>query len=31
MVVYWWPVWAVGFLLAGLTWWDGHRLAIGNC
>src|SRR6516164_11753256 len=25
---YWWPVWAVGLLLAGLTWWDGHRLAI---
>jgi hypothetical protein len=28
MLFYWWPVWAVGFLLAGLTWWDGHRLAI---
>jgi hypothetical protein len=28
MLVYWWPVWAVGLLLAGLTWWDGHRLAI---
>jgi hypothetical protein len=25
---YWWPVWAVGFLMAGLTWLDGHRLAI---
>src|SRR6516164_840009 len=25
---YWWPVWAVGLLLAGLTWLDGHRLAI---
>jgi len=25
---YWWPVWAVGLLLAGLTWWDGSRLAI---
>ncbi len=25
---YWWPVWAVGFLLAGLTWLDGHCLAI---
>src|SRR5262249_18107717 len=25
---YWWPVWAVGLLMAGLTWWDGHRLAI---
>jgi hypothetical protein len=28
MLLYWWPVWAVGLLLAGLTWWDGHRLAI---
>ena len=28
MLFYWWPVWAVGFLLAGLTWLDGHRLAI---
>jgi hypothetical protein len=25
---YWWPVWAAGLLLAGLTWLDGHRLAI---
>jgi hypothetical protein len=25
---YWWPVWAVGLLLAGLTWLDGHRLAV---
>jgi hypothetical protein len=28
MLFYWWPVWAVGFLMAGLTWWDGQRLAI---
>jgi hypothetical protein len=28
MLFYWWPVWAVGLLLAGLTWLDGHRLAI---
>jgi hypothetical protein len=28
MLFYWWPVWAVGLLLAGLTWWDGYRLAI---
>lgn len=28
MLFYWWPVWAVGVLLAGLTWLDGHRLAI---
>jgi hypothetical protein len=28
MLFYWWPVWAAGFLLAGLTYLDGHRLAI---
>jgi hypothetical protein len=28
MLIYWWPVWAVGLLLAGLTFLDGHRLAI---
>ncbi len=25
---YWWPVWAVGLLLAGLTWLSGYCLAI---
>lgn len=25
---YWWPVWLVGFLLAGLTYWEGTRLAV---
>jgi hypothetical protein len=25
---YWWPVWAVGFLMALITWIDGHRLAV---
>jgi hypothetical protein len=25
---YWWPVWAVGLLMAGLTWLDDYRLAI---
>ena len=24
---YWWPVWAIGFLMAGLTYLDGDRLA----
>ena len=24
---YWWPVWAVGFLLGVLTFLDGHRMA----
>jgi hypothetical protein len=28
MLFYWWPVWAVGLLLSGLTWLDGYRLAI---
>ena len=28
MLFYWWPVWAVGLLLVGLTWLGGHRLAI---
>jgi hypothetical protein len=28
MLFYWWPVWTVGLLLAGLTWLDDHRLAI---
>lgn len=28
MIFYWWPVWAVGFLLAGLSWLAGHRLAV---
>jgi hypothetical protein len=25
---YWWPVWTVGLLVAGMTWLEGHRLAI---
>src|SRR5947209_16524386 len=25
---YWWPVWAAGLVLAGLTWWGDHFLAI---
>ena len=25
---YWWPVWAVGFVLAALTYADGHVMAI---
>jgi hypothetical protein len=28
MLFYWWPVWVVGLLLAGLTYVNGHRLAI---
>src|SRR4051794_18350441 len=25
---YWWPVWAVGFLMALLSYFSGHRLAV---
>ncbi len=28
MIFYWWPVWAVGLLMAVLSWWSGHYLAI---
>ena len=24
---YWWPVWAVGFLMAGLSYWQNQRMA----
>jgi hypothetical protein len=27
-IFYWWPVWFVGFLLAVLTYFDGHLMAI---
>ncbi len=27
-VFYWWPVWAVGFVLAFVTYFDGGRLAV---
>jgi hypothetical protein len=25
---YWWPVWAVGFLMAGLSFWEGFQMAL---
>lgn len=25
---YWWPVWVAGYLMALLTYWDGHLMAI---
>lgn len=25
---YWWPVWAVGFLLSGITWFSDWRMAV---
>jgi hypothetical protein len=24
---YWWPVWAVGFLMAAVSWWQGDQVA----
>lgn len=27
-LIYWWPVWLIGFILAGLTYIEGTRLAI---
>ena len=27
-LLYWWPVWAVGFIMAALTYIDGHVMAI---
>jgi hypothetical protein len=24
---YWWPVWVVGFLMAGLSYWEGNQVA----
>src|SRR5262245_23371779 len=27
-LIYWWPVWLVGFILAGLTYAEGNRLAV---
>ena len=25
---YWWPVWAVGFIAAGLSYWQGYQMAL---
>ena len=27
-LMYWWPVWAVSFLLAALTYFDGYQMAV---
>jgi hypothetical protein len=27
MLLYWWPVWLCGFIMAGITWYDGWLLA----
>lgn len=28
-LVYWWPVWVVGYVMAGLTHWQGQQVQIG--
>jgi len=27
---YWWPVWAVGYVMAFLTWFNGGAVSFGN-
>src|SRR5690349_21835338 len=27
-ILYWWPIWALGFLFAALTYADGHVMAV---
>lgn len=29
-LVYWWPVWAVGYLMAILTYWQGEQVQVGQ-
>lgn len=29
-LVYWWPVWVVGYVMALLTWLDGQRIEFGG-
>lgn len=29
-LVYWWPVWVVGYVMAGLTWWYGADVPVGE-
>jgi hypothetical protein len=28
-LVYWWPMWLIGYVMAGLTYWKGHQYQIG--
>src|SRR5579859_5371955 len=25
---YWWPVWLLGFIMAGITWYEDHQMAV---
>jgi hypothetical protein len=27
---YWWPVWVLGYVFAGITWWYGDTMQIGD-
>lgn len=29
-LVYWWPVWVVGYVMYALTWWYGEPLTVGG-
>jgi hypothetical protein len=29
-LVYWWPVWVFGYLMAMITWFGGEQITIGN-
>ncbi len=29
-LVYWWPIWLVGYVMAALTWWYGETLTVGG-
>lgn len=29
-LVYWWPVWVAGYVMAGLTWWYGNPHQVGG-
>jgi hypothetical protein len=28
MLFYWWPIWVIGFIMAGITWYEDSRLAV---
>ncbi len=29
-LIYWWPVWVMGYILAGMTYWQGDNYEIAN-
>jgi hypothetical protein len=28
MLFYWWPIWVIGYVMAGITYFENHRLAV---